>query len=500
MLPGHVAGHYPRDALEIDLVRLARFAGARLILGAASAIDRVARTITVGARRIAYDLASIDIGITSDLPDLIGFSATAFPPSRSAPTPPAGPPTSPATAPPPSPSSARASAGVELAMAMAHALRRRAAPPPITVLDRGTALPGTAPAAARRLRGPLRLGIDLSRTSTVSEHHRRVRPPRRRPRDPLDLHRRRRRRPPAPWLATPASTSTRASSPSTATSAPPTPRSTPAATPPTSPTRRAPRRASTPSARPHPLRQPPRSALRIAPQALRSAGRLPQARSPSAASPRWASATDHARGQLGLAPQGPHRPPLHGPPRRPARRCPRRRLPAEVARGLRAQSFTGRAALRRLRLQGRPAGPVHPSPRSRPPPRADVRSRPGDDAAILRMGRTTQVLTTDHLRAFTSIPGSWGASPRSTRWATSGRWARRRRPRSPRSSCPRSPPRFRRGPSRNSLTRLRNLHRRRRRDRRRPHHDRRRTDARLHRHRPCRPRPSPSPAPAPATR
>ena len=28
MLPGHIAGHYPRDALEIDLVRLARHAGA----------------------------------------------------------------------------------------------------------------------------------------------------------------------------------------------------------------------------------------------------------------------------------------------------------------------------------------------------------------------------------------------------------------------------------------------------------------------------------------
>src|SRR6056297_870744 len=39
MLPGLVAGHYRRDALEIDLVRLARFAGARLLIGAVTDID-----------------------------------------------------------------------------------------------------------------------------------------------------------------------------------------------------------------------------------------------------------------------------------------------------------------------------------------------------------------------------------------------------------------------------------------------------------------------------
>ena len=47
MLPGHVAGHYSRETLDIDLVRLARFAGARLILGAADGIDLGAGTISV---------------------------------------------------------------------------------------------------------------------------------------------------------------------------------------------------------------------------------------------------------------------------------------------------------------------------------------------------------------------------------------------------------------------------------------------------------------------
>ena len=40
MLPGHVAGHYSRDMLEIDLVRLCRHAGARL--GMRLGIGRIA--------------------------------------------------------------------------------------------------------------------------------------------------------------------------------------------------------------------------------------------------------------------------------------------------------------------------------------------------------------------------------------------------------------------------------------------------------------------------
>ena len=40
MLPGLVAGHYPRDAMMIDLVRLARFAGARIILDRVTGMNR----------------------------------------------------------------------------------------------------------------------------------------------------------------------------------------------------------------------------------------------------------------------------------------------------------------------------------------------------------------------------------------------------------------------------------------------------------------------------
>ncbi|MDZ4309604.1 MAG: selenide, water dikinase SelD [Cypionkella sp.] len=75
MLPGLIAGHYTRDEIMIDLVRLARFAGARLILDRVTGLDRETRRLHLADRPpLGYDLCSIDIGITSDLPDLPGFT------------------------------------------------------------------------------------------------------------------------------------------------------------------------------------------------------------------------------------------------------------------------------------------------------------------------------------------------------------------------------------------------------------------------------------------
>ena len=80
MLPGLVAGHYRREELEIDLVRLARHAGARLVLGKVEGIDRTNRTIKVAGRAdIAYDLASINIGSSSKLRNIPGFEEHASP-------------------------------------------------------------------------------------------------------------------------------------------------------------------------------------------------------------------------------------------------------------------------------------------------------------------------------------------------------------------------------------------------------------------------------------
>ena len=80
MLPGYVAGHYTRDELNIDLVQLARKAGARLVMGYANGIDLEARRIQVtGGPDIGFDVAAVDVGITSAMPDLPGFSEHGVP-------------------------------------------------------------------------------------------------------------------------------------------------------------------------------------------------------------------------------------------------------------------------------------------------------------------------------------------------------------------------------------------------------------------------------------
>ncbi len=155
MLPGHVAGHYSRDTLEIDLVRLCRFAGARLILSRATDIDRDARLITVlGQGPIAYDVASIDIGITAQM-DIPGFAEHAV------------------GAKPLDTYAQRwrafvdtakggkvagkvaviggGVAGCELSLAMAHALRQAGIVPTVTVIEAGPQISGVGDRARQRL-------------------------------------------------------------------------------------------------------------------------------------------------------------------------------------------------------------------------------------------------------------------------------------------------------------------------------------------------------------
>ena len=167
MLPGHVAGHYGRDDLEIDLVRLCQFAGARLILGAATGIDRTARRIEVTGRApVAYDVASIDVGITAQM-DLAGFAAHGI------------------GAKPLDAYAARwrdflaqaeagevtpevaviggGVAGCELAMAMAHALQDKGCAPLVTVIEAGAQVSGVGDKAREVLLAQMAaLGISVS--------------------------------------------------------------------------------------------------------------------------------------------------------------------------------------------------------------------------------------------------------------------------------------------------------------------------------------------------
>jgi selenide, water dikinase len=79
MLPGFVAGHYALDDCQIDLVRLARFAGARVIHGAANGIDRIQKRVAIEGRpSIRYDLLSIDVGITPLIDDIEGAETYAI--------------------------------------------------------------------------------------------------------------------------------------------------------------------------------------------------------------------------------------------------------------------------------------------------------------------------------------------------------------------------------------------------------------------------------------
>lgn len=164
MLPGHIAGHYAQGEMMIDLVRLARFAGARVILDRVTGIDRAARRVILAGRPpLAYDLCSIDIGIASDLPAVAGAAEHAV------------------SAKPLGAYAARwerfvaqglaaprlvivgaGIGGVELALASAHRLRAAGARPAITLVTRGAALPHIgAVARATLLRELAGQGITL---------------------------------------------------------------------------------------------------------------------------------------------------------------------------------------------------------------------------------------------------------------------------------------------------------------------------------------------------
>lgn len=171
MLPGFVAGHYERDELDIDLVQLARFAGARVILGAAQGIDRQARTIHVpGRTAVAYDVASLDIGITSDMPALPGFADHAVPAKPLGRFAEAWDRFRTTTEDPGVAVIGGGVAGAELAMAMAHALQVRGHVPRVSLIDRSEILTGFSASARAKLLAALdRCGVARIERAEVAE-------------------------------------------------------------------------------------------------------------------------------------------------------------------------------------------------------------------------------------------------------------------------------------------------------------------------------------------
>ncbi len=177
MLPGHIAGHYQRDDLEIDLVKLARFANARLVMAPATGIDRENQRIQVlGQVGISYDITSIDIGITTEIPTIPGFSDHAL-----------------GAKPLPHYTAAWQQflsdlaagkqapelavigggvAGIELALAMMHRLKSDGiSNPKVTVLEsQNTPLGGVGKGAQKALLNHMqRLGVGLETSVSISE-------------------------------------------------------------------------------------------------------------------------------------------------------------------------------------------------------------------------------------------------------------------------------------------------------------------------------------------
>lgn len=80
MVPGFVAGQYRADELEIDVVPLARRAGARVVLARCLGVDpRERRVLVAGRPALRYDVASFDVGSTVAGLELPGVAAFALP-------------------------------------------------------------------------------------------------------------------------------------------------------------------------------------------------------------------------------------------------------------------------------------------------------------------------------------------------------------------------------------------------------------------------------------
>ncbi len=178
MLPGLIASHYTQDQLEIDLVRLARFAGARVILDRVTDIDTTGKIAHLAGRPpIAFDTASVDIGITTEIKKISGADTYAIPAKpldvfasrweqfvRDVST---------CISPPNVAVIGAGVAGVELAMAMAYRLQNSGISPDevsVNLIERGPVILANASDRLRRMleKQLARLGVTVMTGKTVN--------------------------------------------------------------------------------------------------------------------------------------------------------------------------------------------------------------------------------------------------------------------------------------------------------------------------------------------
>lgn len=80
MLPGYISGFYTFDDVHIDLSRLARFAGTRLVHAECNGLDlQGQRVLLRGRPPLPYDVLSLNLGITPTLSSVPGAAQHSTP-------------------------------------------------------------------------------------------------------------------------------------------------------------------------------------------------------------------------------------------------------------------------------------------------------------------------------------------------------------------------------------------------------------------------------------
>lgn len=144
MLPGYISGAYTSDALHIDLLKLARFAGARLIADEVSGLDAASSRLTLAASAdCRYDVLSINVGGAPSSPHgaVPVKPIGQFVPAWEAIRPSLGPASRLAVV-------GAGAGGIELALAMANVVPEGAR---VALVHRGDSIFGDAPTAAAKL-------------------------------------------------------------------------------------------------------------------------------------------------------------------------------------------------------------------------------------------------------------------------------------------------------------------------------------------------------------